>query len=231
MPLADSLALQEEAARLAYLRHAARPSVLGPAGEHLRLWASLYEARACLSEQNPAFAATLLPMGGFVPLAAPGLPVLPAGVRWAVDEDKPGTISLAVDVASPVTLSVLAPGATTAFTPTVVGLPTRASTTFPAKAEGLYQVVISLGATHLATIYVPVMRELFRRFRELSRALAFGFTSRRPRPTDNYQALLSCIITATAAAQTGQVALYAQLVTDALALEQAPSPVALYPHG
>jgi hypothetical protein len=226
----DPLALLQEDARLAYLRHAARPFVHGPAGEHLRLWAGLYEAKACLNEQNPAFAASLLRTGGFMPLVAPGLPVLPTGVRWAVDEEVPGTIKLAVDVAGGATFSVVPPGGT-AFAPTVTGLPTRASTTFPAKADGLYKVLISVGATTLATLYIPVMRAEFRRFRENSRALAFGFRAARPKPNDPYRQRLACIIAADAAAQTGQPALYAALMADALAIEQAPSPVALYPYG
>lgn len=231
MALADSLALLQEDARLAYLRHAARPFVHGPAGEHLRLWAGLYEAKACLNEQNPAFAASLLPKAGFMPLAAPGLPVLPTGVRWAVDDkDALGAIKLTVDVAGGASFSVIPPGGSV-FMPIVTGLPTRASTTFPAKLDGLYQVLISAGSTTLATLYVPVMRAEFRRFRENSRALAFGFHASRPNFSGPYLKRRACIIAADASAQTGRPDLYAAHMASAAAIEQAPSPVALYPHG
>lgn len=226
----NPLALLEEDARLAYLRHAARPFVHGPAGEHLRLWASLYEARACLSEQNPAFASTLLPRGGFIPLPAPGLPLLPTGVRWAVDEDSPGTVRLAVELAGGVSFSVLPP-ASERFVPPVTELSTRTSTSFSAPLDGLYRVRVLVGAFVIARLYIPVMRVEFRRFRENSRAVAFGFRPVRPRPSGAYLQRLACLIAADAAAQTGQPELYASLMESAGRIEQAPSPVALYPHG
>jgi len=227
------LAALEALVVAAYWRHARKPALHGPAGAHLMYWAAYYEALAALAENNPVFARTLLPGAGAGALAWPGvgLPLVPAGVLALVDKTRRNSISVTVDVAGPVTLSVLAPHATTPFAAVLTRTPTRASTTFDAPADGLYRLILSVGSTVLARVLVPVQRAEFRRFRENSRAQAHAFLGRKPRPHGAFKARLARIMAAEAAAQTGQPELFARLAASAAAVPTAPAPVALYPHG
>lgn len=217
--------------RLAYVRHARRPDVVGPVAEHRKLWGAHYEARAAAADENPAFAATLLPRTGALTVAGPGLPVRPAGVRWAVDEAAPRTISLAIDVTGAITLSVQGPRSRVPFTPLVASGATRSTTVFDAAQDGLYTVRVLRAGSVMATLLIPVQRAAFARFRELSRALAFAFQTDRPRPTEEYDTLLALVIGAEAAAATGQADLFAELSAAALAVPLSSTPTALYPHG
>lgn len=220
------LALQAEALA-AYVRHAKRPAVYGAARKHLRLWAASYEARAAFAEQNPAFAQTLLPAAAG--LSAPNrLPLIPAGVRWAVDESAPNTVTLTVDVTGIVTFTVTAPGRVP-FAPPLTYAPTRATATFAAPVDGLYAVTLSAGKTILASLLVPVTRTEFGLFREQSRALAFAFKQHRPTPSSTYLAVLARLIGAEAAAQTGQKALALALLLALRGVRPAATPTALFP--
>jgi hypothetical protein len=134
-----------------------------------------------------------------------------------------------VDVAGPVVLSVLAPGTSTPFTPQVTQLATRATTVFEARADGIYRILLTVGSTHLATLYVVVPRAEFRRFREHSRLLYFGATDTLPRPTGTYCGFLARLVAAEAAARTGQPDLASRLLDSARALPQPPRPVGLFP--
>ena len=155
---------------------------------------------------------------------------MPAGVRWAVDEAAPGTLTVTVDVAGGASLRVVPPAPLAPFLPTATLTPTRVTTTFPAVADGLYALVLMAGGSTLATVYVPVSRAGFRRFREHSRALRFGF--RLPQaatPSPEYTATLARLIAREAAAYTGQTALAADLLQAALAVPAPRTPIALYP--
>lgn len=220
------LALQAEALA-AYVRHAKRPAVYGAAQKHLRLWAASYEARAAFAEQNPAFAQTLLPAAAG--LSAPNrLPLIPAGVRWAVDESAPNTVTLTVDVTGPVTLQVQPPvGASFAVVPVLQA--TRATATFAAPVDGLYAVTMSAGTVALTRLLVPVTRTEFGLFREQSRALAFAFKQHRPTPSSTYLAVLARLIGAEAAAQTGQEKLALSLLLALRAVRPPATPTALFP--
>lgn len=213
--------------RAAYVYQARHPGT--QAGASLKLWAAVYEVRAALAEQNPAWAATQLPKWGQAVTAGVGLPLVPAGVWVALDEAGPGKITLSLAVAGPVTLTVLAPGATTPFSPLVVQQPTRATTIFDARADGIYRVTLTVGGVTLATLYVVVPRAEFRRFREYSRALYFGAGDTLPRPTELYCAFLARLVAAEAAARTGQPALAARLLDSARALPLPTRPVGLFP--
>ncbi|GAC1589675.1 MAG: hypothetical protein NVS3B25_07450 [Hymenobacter sp.] len=233
LPYADlpaRLLTLQAAAVAAYVRHAGHPNRVGASSAHRKLWGAAYEARAALAESNPATAQGLLPASGSSPLPH-ALPLVPAAVRWAVDESARNTVSLSVDVAGPVGVSVTAPGASTPLTPApVVTLtPTRASTVFPAVADGLYRVTLTLGSTALAALLIPVSRAEFRLFREDSRALGFAFRSVVPAPSPTYRARLALLAGAEAAARTGQAALAASLLAAVRALPPAPTPPALYP--
>ena len=214
----------------AYVRHAKRPGVYGPAQSHYALWASANEVRAAFNEQNPAFAQTLLPATGQNDPLLNGWPLVPAGVRWAVDEAAPGTLTVTVDVAGGASIRVVPPAPVAPFMAVVTLAATRATTTFPAVADGLYALTLSAGGSNLATVYVPVCRAGFQRFREHSRALRFAF--RLPKsaaPTPEYTAVLARLIAHEAAAYTGQTTLAADLLKAALAVPAPRTPTALYP--
>ena len=214
----------------AFVRHAKRPGVYGPAQSHYTLWTQAYEVRAAFNEQNPAFAHTLLPATGQNDPLPNAWPLVPAGVRWAVDEAAPGTLTVTVDVAGPVSIQVVPPAPVAPFAATVTLAPTRAAATFPAVADGLYTLKLSVAGSVLATVYVPVSRAGFRRFREHSRALGFGFRlPQATRPSEDYTATLARLIAHEAAAYTGQPALAARLLAAALAVPAPATPTALYP--
>ena len=215
----------------AYVRHAKRPGVFGAAQAHYTLWCSANEVRDALNEQNPAFAQTLLPAtaGSAGPLPN-AWPLVPAGVRWAVDETAPGTLTVTVDVAGPVAVRVVPPKPAAPFDAAVTLTATRATLTFPAVADGLYALTLSVAGSLLATVYVPVSRAGFRRFREHSRALRFGFRLPQPaRPSAPYTATLARLIAHEAAAYTAQPVLAAKLLAAALAVPAPVTPTALYP--
>ena len=227
--LPDRLAALQQQGTAAYLRHAAHPN-RGNDRAHLKLWAAAYEARAALAEQNPAFAQTLLP-AGTAPAAPDGLPLVPAGIAWAVDQPgAPGTVTLTIDVAGGPGLSVLAPGATAPFRPAVLAGPTRSTCTFPAPLDGLYAVTLDLAGTKLATLYVPVTRAEFRLFRADSRAGHFAFRLAPARPCAAYVARLARLVAAEAAARCGDAPLALALLASARAVPAAPAPTALYPY-
>ena len=228
--IADRLTALRAQASAAYRAYARDPGLVGPVGTHLAYWAAAYEVRAALAEQNPAFAQTLLPPAGAAYAAGPGLPLLPAGVRWAVDEARPDSLTLTVDVAGPLTLSVTAPGTTQPVAAVVSQGTSRATATVDAPADGLYYVFLTTAAVRLVTLLVPVQRAEFRRFRENSRALAFAWGRTLPRPHGPYSARLARLIGAEAAARTGQAALFAALAASAAAVPVADSPLAIYLH-
>lgn len=214
--------------RAAYVYQARHPGT--QPGASLKLWAAVYEARAALAEQNPAWAAAQLPaLGQPVGVAGVGIPLVPAGVRYALDEAGPGKLTLSLEVGGPVTFSVLAPGATASFAPLVAQLPTRATTVFDARADGIYRVALTTGSVHLATLYVLVPRAEFRRFREYSRLLYFGAGDALPRPAGAYCGFLARLVAAEAACRTGQPELATRLLDSARALPAPTRPVGLFP--
>lgn len=222
------LALQGQAVA-AYVRHATHPERVGTGTAHLKLWARAYEGRAALAEQNPAFAQTLLPTSaGTVMPGAVGLPLVPAAVRWAVDEASPGTVTLTMDIAGAVTVLVQPPNKTAAFNPVMVLGLTRATTIFAAAVDGLYLLTLSVGGSPLATLYVPVTRTETRLFREDSRALRFAFNPQPPRPTPTYLARLARLAGAEALAVTRQPTAAAALLASARALPPSTLPTGLY---
>lgn len=232
MPDSPQLTALRLKARAAVLRHVARPSAFGAADEHLRFWAAANEARYATLEGNLAFAAKLLPRTGEVVEAGEGIPLLPAGVRWVVDEDGANTITVSVDVAAAQgVVARVTPPTGAAFTVAGIADPTRATFSFPAGGDGLYAVALLSGGSPIATVYVPVTRSLHRSLREDSRALGYQFRrALPPTPSADYRLRLALLIGAESAAQTGQVALALSLLGDAGAVTPAPSPVALYPY-
>ena len=203
----------------AYVRHAKNPDRLGADTAHLKGWAQLYEARASLAEQNPAFAQTLLPATATGATTPPNsLPLAPAGVRWAVDQDGANTITLTVDVAGVVAMIVQPPSGLTPFSPPLTLAPTRATTTFAAPTDGLYFVTLTVGGHPIAKLYVPVTRAAFRQFREDSRYLGFAFRPSVPRPDATYLGRLARLIGAEALARTGQSVAALAAIASATAL-------------
>lgn len=224
----DNLAQLQEDVRQAHLRHSRSRAVGGRFSNAFQRWRTHFEAKAALRDQNPAFAAKLLP--SLAPTAPPALGffVLPAGIRWAVDEDSPNTINLSVAVAGTVTMQVTPPAGNLPFAASVMPGPFRQLTTFSARLDGLYRVAISAGGAPLAIIYIPVQRARFLDFRELSRYLRFDFvvshTSAAPAP---YAEMLAVLYAADASAATGQTSQFYQLADVAAQLEKAPRPIAL----
>ena len=196
----------------AYLRHATHPNHSGADVAFERAWAAWYESKAALAERNPAYADTLLPATGAGVNAGEGLPLLPAAVRWAVDESGPNTVRLTMDVAGGVSVSVLPPTGA-AFLPPVTLAPTRATTVFAAPADGLYLVTLTAAGTTLARVYVPVTRRGFGLLREDSRHLRQQFRlAPNPRPTDTMRLRLALLRGAECAAQSGQPTLALSLL-------------------
>lgn len=225
----DNLAKRQDEARVAHLRHAARPHVLGPAATAYALWRKFYEARAALRDNNPAFAAKLLPV--LVPVASrtSGLPLLPAGVRWEVDAT-PGTVTVTMDISGVARLEVVPPDGGAVLTPAVQTGATRQTFNFPALGDGLYRMSLFAAGTRVATVYVPVQRARFRDFRELSRALAFDFEpTQNPVASESYSEMLAVLYACDDAAATGQPDLFAELAQVADEIEKAATPIALYP--
>jgi len=226
----DNLAQQQEIMRAAHVKHAGGPSVANRFSLAYALWRIFYEARAALRDQNPGFAKKLLPKKGLV-LTALGFPMIPAGVRAAVDDTAPGTITVTVDVSATLTVRVTPPGSTTAQTLPALPGATRQTLTFPALVDGLYELTLLVGGSKLATIYVGVLRARMRDFRELSRHLAFDFKpGHNPKSTDDYDELLAVLYAADAAAATSQTSLFYQLADEADAITKSPKPTALFPH-
>jgi hypothetical protein len=231
MSQADNVALLQQQLRTSHLRHAGKPWANGW-DNAFRLWRRHYEARAALADQNPTFAAKLLPNIAPVGSGLPGLPVVPAGIRWAVDARTPNTLSVAVDIAGTISITVQPPNKAAALTPTIIAGATRQRTTFPAVADGIYKLTVTSGGAVLATLFVPVQRKRFLAFRELSRVLAFDFTANKtPAEYDTYCEMLALLYSAEAAAATGQLDAYYEIVALADALKKAPSPIALFPRG
>lgn len=227
----DQLALQQEKVRVAHLRHSSGRSIGGRFENAYQLWRKYYEAKATLNDQNPAFAAKLLPKNAPLVGRVLGFFPIPAGVYWEVDKVVRGTVALTVDIAATVTVEVTPPDGSAKQNPVVTPTATRQSTTFSARVDGLYAVRIKAGTTTLTTLYVPVMRARFLDFRELSRYLAFDFKlGQNPPATDDYSEMLAVLYAADAAAATGQTALYAELEQTAAELNKAPKPVALFSH-
>jgi hypothetical protein len=208
--------------------HASNPRVKGNDREHLRQWAAAHEVRTALLEQNPAFASQLLP--SYPSLAAiNGLPLLPTGLRWAVDEKgAAGKLTFSAEVAG-VTFSVTAPDGK-AFVPKPTALATRTVATFDAPLDGLYAVTLHVGSIRLAIVLVPVNRALLRALRRNNQQNAYAFRERLPDPNPAYVSRLARWIAADAAAATGQPSLYYLLSASAEAVPQAPTPIAIYPH-
>lgn len=218
----------QAAAVAAYVRHARHPERVGADAAHRRHWATAYEARAALAEQNPAFAALLVAPTGSAPTpGASGLPLLPAGVRWVVDQDGPGTVTLSVDVAGAVTLLVTPPNLP-AFAVVPVATATRATATFAAPVDGLYRVALAVGGAALAVLYGLVTRTEIRLFREDSRAQRLAFAP-LPRPlSPAYLARLARLAGAEALARTGQPLAAAAALASIRALPAAPTPTGLF---
>jgi hypothetical protein len=228
---ADNLAYLQQQLRAAHLRHSLRSWANG-FDNAFRLWQQLYEARAAIADQNPTFAATLLSRTAPLAMAVPGLPLIPSGVRWAVDEVRKGSVVVSIEVAGGTILVkspedkpvVIAPGDVTRTT-------TRTTFVFKALQDGLYTLTLSIGAIHLATVYVPVQRAEFLRFRKNSNHLAFGFRAdKSPKPDDAYLERLAFIIAADAAAATGHPKEFYELSAAGGDVAEAPEPIALYPN-
>lgn len=229
--LPDLVLLLEEQARQAYVRHVRQPRIRGNDTEHRRLSAAAYEARVALAERNPVFAASLLPYRGTLPIPGDGLPQYPAGLRWEVAAASK-QVKVTVDVAGAVTFELIAPAALAAsIRLNVSTTPTRTTLLFDAPSDGLYALRMRVGATRLATLYVPVTRDEQRRFRENSRALAFAFRADKlPRPNAPYHSRLALLMGMRAAALTGQPDLFVRLAAAAATIETPPAPIALYPN-
>jgi hypothetical protein len=210
-----------------FVRHARRPNVAGTVAAHFKHWAAAYDALAALAEQNPAFAQTLLPAAEGYPLPN-SLPVVPSGVLWEVDKTSPGTLTVTVDVAGALTLRVIPPTGSD-FIPALVVTPTRTATTFLAVADGLYGLVLAVGSTRLATVWVAVCRAEHRLLREDARALGYGYRNATPTPSDELAERLACLIGAEAAARTGQPELSRTMLAAARAVPHAPTPTGLFP--
>ncbi len=223
----DNLALLQQQAAQVHLKHAARPAVWGVWAMALSLWARYYEAKSALRDANPLFAALLLPRAAPTALPTPGLPLVPVGTLSLIDYARPGTATLTLDIAGPITLTVTTP-AGNSFPVTPTQGPTRQSATFPASADGLYTATVKSGASIIATLYVSVERGLFHKFRQISRYLKYDFVVGRPVIPNTFKELLAVLYFMDAAAATGQPTLYHDLRVQALALEPAPTPIALF---
>lgn len=210
-----------------FVRHARRPSALGSVAAHFKHWAAAYEALAALAEQNPAFAQSLLPKEDGYPVPN-SLPVVPAGVLWEVDKAGPNTLTVTVDVAGGCAIQV-SPPLGPAFAATVTTTPTRTTATFPAAADGLYGLVLRVGTSRLAALWVPVARGEHRLLREDCRALGFGYRNVLPTPSPELAERLACLIGAEAAARTNQPALARTMLAAARAVPPAPTPTGIYP--
>ena len=220
-----------EHARRHYAAWAARPYVLGNWGSFFALWARGYEAKAALAERNQSFANSLLPAGGDPLTTSPqGLPETPRAVRWVLDELRPGTATVRLDVTGAVTATLTAPFAAAPL-PLVASLveATRSTFTFPAALDGLYAISLVAGTATLATLYIPVMRGEWKRLREYSRQSAYQFSAIRPAPSAAFTAHLALLGLAESAARTGQPVLFATLAAYLAARPSAPTPVALFP--
>lgn len=220
--------MQEEARR-AYLCDVRQPHVQGNDKQCRRLWFARYAAKAAAHDQNPVFAAKILPTTVYVMVASAGLPLHPAGVRYVVDDTAPDTMSVSVEVAGPVSMTLISPVPGTlpqVATPTY--LPTRAMAIFAVLPDGIYILQIAIGAQQVASIQVLVQRANFRAFRERVRLLAYDFRGGKlPLPDENTMLLLALMMAAEAAAQTSQKDLCMQLYTAASLVEHAPTPVAI----
>ena len=202
-----------------FVRHANQPAALGSVAAHEKHHAAAYEALAALAEQNPAFAQSLLPTVGTSALPNT-LPAIPAGVLVAIDQSGAGTVDVAIDVAGPLTLTVLTPAGTT-LTPALTSTATRTTTTFAALADGLYTLALSVSGAALLTLYVPVARAAYRLLREDSRATGYGDHPALPTPSPVYAERLAVLIAAEAAARTGLGALSRLLLAAAVAIPPA----------
>lgn len=215
-------------ASTAFYLHASNPRVKGNDAESLRQWCAAQEVRNLFVEQNPAVAAKLLPTSPSL-AAINGMPLVPAGIRYVVDETTPGMVDLSVEVPG-VTFVVEAPGIAP-FSPTVVDLPTRTSAVFAANFDELYTVKILAAGKRVATILVPVNRALLSALREHNRQGAYQFKNRLPDPQPEYVALLAFWIAANDAAATGQSQLYYDLIAASeKVVPRAPRPTAVYPY-
>jgi len=211
----------------AYFLHAQNPSVKGNDAESLRQWCAVQEVRNLLAERNPLVAGTLLPNQPGLALVN-GLPLVPAGVRFVVDENDPYTVDFAVELAG-VTFKVDVPGQPQR-TPAVSAAATRTSTTFAARVDELYTVRLYAGSSLVTTILVPVNRAILRALREHNRQGAYQFLERLPEMQEKYRSLVAIWIAANDAAATGQSKLYYDLIAAAAPLLVVPRPTAVYPH-
>lgn len=219
-----------EHARRHYAAFAQRPYVLGNWSAFFALWARAYEAKAALAERNQAFANSILPAGGDQLSATPqGVPESPRAVRWVLDELKPGTATVRLDVTGAVTATLRAPfaAAVLPLTATLVEA-TRSTFTFPAALDGLYSLQLVAGTSVLATLYIPVMRGEWKRLREFSRQSAYQFNATRSAPNAAFCTHLSLLGMAEAAARTGQPVLFATIAAYLAARPAASTPVALF---
>ena len=220
-----------EHARRHYAAFAQRPYVLGNWSSFFALWARGYEAKSALAERNQSFANAILPASGDpLSINPQGVPETPRAVRWVLDELRPGTATVRLDVSGAVTATLIAPFAA-APVPLVASLveATRSTFTFPAALDGLYALRLVAGTSVLATLYIPVMRGEWKRLREYSRQSAYQFSAIRPAPSPAFAAHLALLGLAEAAARTGQPVLFATLAAYLAARPSAPSPVALFP--
>lgn len=229
MPLYDNLSAQIEEARIYYVRYCRRPFIEGNWASWRGLSRRSYEAAACLREQNPVVAAQLLPPNGVAVNGFPGLPLLPSGIRFAVDDadERPNSIKLTVDAGGVVSMTVQPPNSTTTFLPIVTLTPTRASTVFDAPADGLYIVRLTVGTTTLTTVMVPVYRAEALKFRERSRLLGFQLHAANPRSNEAYDEHLALLYGLNAAGYTSQPVLFARLQAALAVLSAIPYPVAV----
>jgi hypothetical protein len=211
----------------AYLRHAR--GYAGADTAFLKLFTLRYELRAALAEQNPAFAATLLPVSGASAPAGVGLPLLPAGILLRVDAERAGYVTITLDVAGPAAL-IVTPPVGPAFAVALAAAPTRQTAAFKAPLDGVYALHLAAQGASLGTVYVVVSRREYALFRELSRALAFGFRPSPPRPSDDYLEMLACLVFAEASAQVGNPTRATQMLAAARAVTQAETPVGIYPY-
>ena len=231
MMLTPTQSALAEHARRHYAAWAARPYVLGNWGSFFALWARGYEAKNALAARNQSFANSILPAGGDqLPLPAQGVPESPRAVRWALDEARPGTVTVRLDVSGAVSATLINP-----LSPTPLALvaslveATRSTFTFPADRDGLYAIKLVAGTSVLATLYIPVMRGEWKRLREYSRQSAYQFSAIRPAPSAAFTAHLALLGLAEAAARTGQPVLFATIAAYLAARPSAPTPTALFP--
>jgi hypothetical protein len=227
----DRLATLRAQGIAALVRHSRDPRRFGAAETHERLWFAANAARYALAEGNTVLAGRRVPNTGTGLPVGEGIPLLPAGTRWAVDETTAGTVTLTLDIAAIAgATATVRPPEGFSFTATASSVPTRTTITFAAPLDGVYTVALLVGKITIAKVLVPVTRALFRLVREDSRAQASAFRRLQPPAPSAAQRLrLALLVCAESAVQTGQQSLANTLLGAAAAVPAPALPTALYP--